>query len=64
MSFSETNCYLLAMEIEEVHAKEMARAARIRRRWESFYDPHAATELGALIYRRLRATLPNSGLVE
>lgn len=53
MSFSETQCYIVAQEITQVHAMEMARLARTPKRWATFYDPHAATEMGALIYNRL-----------
>jgi hypothetical protein len=53
MSFSETQCYIVAQEIEQVHAMEMARRSKIPKKWADFYDPHAATEMGALIYNRL-----------
>jgi hypothetical protein len=47
-------CYELAQEIEWIHAREIARiiGGRSKRCWHQFYDPHAATELGSLIYNR------------
>lgn len=47
-------CHRLASEIEWIHARDLSRRDGPRRRkWEEFYDPHAATELGDLIYNRL-----------
>lgn len=47
-------CYELAQEIEWIHAREIARhvGGRNGRAWHQYYDPHAATELGSLIYNR------------
>jgi len=50
---SEILCYGLAEEIEELHARDLARRSKIPKRWTDFYDAHAATELGSLIYNRL-----------
>ena len=43
----------LAHELEVQRAKAEAKWDRMRRDWLHFYDPHAATELGNLIYNRM-----------
>lgn len=43
----------LGEEIESTRAKC---AARRGEKWEHLYDPHAATELGNLIYDRMTTT--------
>lgn len=56
MRKSEIACYVLASEIEVLHARDLARRqgrGRSRQSWQDLYDPHAATELGSLIYNRL-----------
>jgi hypothetical protein len=57
MNASEIRCYYLAEEIEEIHARDLARQHPRwhRKTWKEYYDPHAATELGSLIYNRLRS---------
>lgn len=53
----EIDCHVLAGEIEWIHARELARRGRgggfRSQDWTFFYDQHAATELGNLIYNRL-----------
>lgn len=50
-------CHYLGHLIETIHARETVRVMnetrRIKRKWEEFFDPHAATELGELLYNRL-----------
>lgn len=56
VSLAERRAHQLACEIEEIHAKERARMPsrfKYPKSWQSFYDPHAATELGNLIYNRM-----------
>jgi len=50
----------LAQEIEMIHAKHVASEVRHGHTWRDFYDPHAATELGDLIYRRISCPTDNS----
>ena len=54
MKAAEFRAYKLAELIEWLHAKDLSRRSTSRgmRRLspEHFYDPHAATELGALIH--------------
>ena len=55
ISSSEYRCHVLAQEIEQIHAMDLARVAKLRKSWWQFYDAHAATELGNLIHSRLSA---------
>lgn len=56
MNAYEMRCYSVAGEIEQCHAMDLARryvGRGPKKTWEYFYDAHAATELGSLIYNRL-----------
>ena len=50
----------LAQEIEVIHAKDLARriGGRFGKNWQQYYDAHAATELGELLYARIRQRKP------
>ena len=56
MTEFEYDCYALACTLEKIAAKERLRGkgARFRGSLHAEYDPHAATELGSLIYNRLK----------
>lgn len=60
VSRKEIECHRLASEIEWIHARELSRRSRGRGyktiHWDEFYDQHAATELGNLIFNRLFTT--------
>lgn len=52
----ELECHRLAQTIEVLFAKDRAssrRRGRSKIDWHEEYDPHAATELGNLIYNRI-----------
>lgn len=56
----EAEAYKLAEFIEVIAAKREASAKRQTENWEAFFDRHAATELGTLIFNRM-STFCRSG---
>jgi hypothetical protein len=53
MSAALIAAHRIAHYIEVARCRDVARVSRMRKPWESFYDPLAATCLGDLIYTRM-----------
>jgi SRSO17 transposase len=55
MTKQEITAHRIAQEIQVMFAKQEAELSHVRKdHWHNYYDPHAATELGCLIFNALR----------
>ena len=65
MRIAEIRAHQLAYEIERLCAKRLEQASGTRGRsripWHEWYDQHAATELGNLIYSRMARPSEKAG---